>query len=107
MPGLAREIATEARANMASDREINELQVQTAAKLDTWGLAIARGISGSSIVCAMLCLFLLHPAGLAGTGAALFGLSAMAPVINAFLQRRGSKDVGDDKSASAPPPDDD
>jgi hypothetical protein len=107
MPGLAREIVHEARANMASDRKINELQVQTAAALDKWGLAIAGGISGSSIVCAMLCLFLLHPASLAGTGAAIFGLGAMAPVINAFLQRRGSKDAGDDKSAPTPPSEDD
>jgi hypothetical protein len=106
MPGLAREIVNEAHANMASDRKINELQVQTAAKLDTWGLVIAGGISGSSIVCAMLCLFLLHPAGLAGTGAAIFGLGAMAPVINAFLQRRGATDAGDDQSAPAPPTDD-
>jgi hypothetical protein len=103
MPGLAREIVNEAHANMASDRKINELQVQTAATLDKWGLAIAGGISGSSITCAMLCLFLLHPASLAGTGAAIFGLGAMAPVINAFLQRRGAKDAGDDKSAPVPP----
>jgi hypothetical protein len=106
MPGLAREIVDQAHANMASDRKINELQVQTAATLDKWGLAIAGGISGTGIGCAMLCLFLLHPAGLAVSGAGIFGLAAAAPVINAFLQRRGSKGAGDDKPAPTSPPDD-
>ena len=37
LPGLAREIVDEARANMASDRKINELAVQTSAELDKRG----------------------------------------------------------------------
>lgn len=105
MPGLAREIVDQAHANMESDRKINELQVQTAATLDKWGLAIAGGISGTGIGCAMLCLFLLHPAGLALSGAGIFGLAAAAPVINAFLQRQ-SKGAGENKFTSPPPPDD-
>lgn len=100
MPGLAREIVNQAHANMDSDRRINELQVQTASKLDTRGQAIAAAISGTCIVFALLCLFLLNPPWLAVSGAGIFGLGAVAPVINAFLQRGGPKYAADNN----PPP---
>lgn len=96
MPGLAREILNEAFANMASDRKINELAVETSAKLDTRGLWIAGGLCFTCIICALLCVFFAQPPALAGTAAGIFGLGAIAPVVNAFLTRGGAKD-------SAPP----
>jgi hypothetical protein len=109
MPGLAREIVDQAHANMDSDRKINELQVHTASALDTRGQVIAAAISGTCIVFALLCLFLLHPPWLAVSGAGIFGLGAVAPVINAFLQRGGPKTAEDGDPSPQPParPDDD
>jgi hypothetical protein len=103
-PGLAQQIVGQAFANMDSDRKNNELEIRTAATLDKWGLGIAGGLSYTCIACAMVCLFLLHPVGLALGGAAVFGLASTAPVIKAFVERRASKDADDDKSAPTPPP---
>lgn len=103
MPGVAREIVSEAHANMASDRRINELRVQTASKLDIRGQAFAFVLCTTCIVFALMCLFLLHPAWLAASGAGIFALGAIAPVINAFLQRGGPKEEDDNKSAPQPP----
>lgn len=89
---------------MDSDRRINELEVRTASKLDIRGQAIAAAISATCIVFALLCLFLLHPPWLALSGAGIFGLGAVAPVVNAFLQRGGPKQAGGSIPSPPQPP---
>jgi uncharacterized membrane protein len=103
MPGLAREIVNQAHANMESDRTINELRVQTASKLDIRGQGIAATLSATCILFALLCLFRLHPEWLAVSGAGIFGLGAVAPVINAFLQRGGPTRADDSEPPPQPP----
>lgn len=104
MPGLAREIVNEAFANMASDRKINELAVETSAKLDIRGLWIAGALCATCILCALLCLFFVQPPLLAGTGAGIFGLGAIAPAINAFLNRGSAKEEPSTPPSKPAPP---
>lgn len=87
VPGLARELADAALANMASDRKITEIGVETARTLDVTGLRFAIVLTSVCVVLAAVCLFALEPPWLALSGAGLFGLGACAPVINGFLQR--------------------
>jgi uncharacterized membrane protein len=87
VPGLARELADAALADMAADRKINELEVETASKLDLRGQAYAILLTSVCVALAAVCLFVLDPPWLALSGAGVFGLGAVAPVINAFLHR--------------------
>jgi uncharacterized membrane protein len=89
VPGLAKDLADAALANMASDRMINETQVQTAKLLDLRGQRFAFALCAVCVALAAVCLFALHPAWFALSAAGLFGLGAAAPVVNAFLQRGG------------------
>ncbi|MBX9147762.1 hypothetical protein [Rhodococcus qingshengii] len=89
IPGLGREIADEAHANMRSDRKINELAVETATTLDKRGQIYAFLLSLICIAMCFTCLFFLE-GGKAIAGATLFGLGAAGPVVNSFLQRKGN-----------------
>lgn len=97
-PGLGRQIVAQAFANQESDRRINEQRVDTSRRLDLRGQWWAGGLCSGSTACALASLFLLHPPWLAISGAGIFGVGALAPVVSAFL-RRGGTQPGD-----APPP---
>ena len=87
VPGLARQLADAALADMESDRRVTEIEVNTARSIDLRGQAFAIVLTSVCVFLAALCLFLLEPAWLAFSGAGIFGLGAVSPVINAFLRR--------------------
>ncbi|SNS54189.1 hypothetical protein SAMN05421642_103213 [Rhodococcoides kyotonense] len=74
---------------MDSDRRVNELAVETAARLDRNGQRWAAIFALLCLIGVASSLFLVDDTWLAAAGAGIFGLGAAAPVINSFLQRRG------------------